>query len=378
MGKRTGNINSSWEGAGAPPAHPPLWWRRLKDLVVPPRSQRFLPTVTGYLLIAVSVALCIAAYNTGSNILFISLSLILAALLLSGALSWINFREVCWRLHADPPFRAGERCTVLVEVVNGKRFLPSYSFWFKIRAAGSREQGHLFLERRLDPGAADVLKWFFTPANRGLEKVTLSGAVSEFPFGFLRKSLGRRLTLELLVWPNRILYEPRESARSREISVTGSSAWRVGQGEDLVNLRDYHQGDSQRLIHWKASARMRRLQVRQFAAENQSGYFLIVQTSRKMWREEERFERLCRFVFSLAEDLFQENRILGAAIDDRPAIYLQRYVDLASFFDQLATLRMSDRDRHVELPLKDNLVTFEPYGGSGIHACSGGESIASA
>lgn len=372
---------SAWQGPGAPVERGRGlggFWRRIAAMIVPPRNQRFLPTAMGYLLIIVAVALCIAAYNTGSNILFISLSLILAALLLSGALSWINFRGTRWRLHADPPFRAGEKGTVLIEVMNSKKVLPTYSLWFRIRAKASGRQERLFLERRLDPGCAEKMKWTFVPASRGVERVVLSGAVSEFPFGFLRKSVGGMLSLDLVVWPARIAYETREPGLSREFSIYGNSAWRLGQGEDLVNLRDYQQGDSQRLIHWKATAKVRRLQVRQFAAENQAAYFVYLQTSRKLWRDQEQFERFCRFVLSLGEDLFQESRIAGASIDDRPAVNIKRYVDLAAFFDQLATLKMSDHDRHRTVPLKNNLITFEPYGRSGIIACTAGETIATA
>lgn len=381
MVDNAGNRFTAWEGPGVPPpAGGGLrgWAGRIGSMIIPPRSQRFLPTATGYFLIVVAVAVCIAAYNTGSNILFISLSLILAALLLSGALSWINFRRLRWRLHADPPFRAGEKGEVLVEVVNGKKFLPTYSISFRIRAKASGKRGRLFLERRLDPGCPEKMSWTFVPVNRGIERIILSGAVSEFPFGFLRKSAGRILSLNLIVWPSRIAYETCESRVSREFSIHGNSAWRLGQGEDLVNLRDYQQGDSQRLIHWKASAKVRRLQVRQFAAENQSAYFFFLQTSRKLWREQEQFERFCRFVLTLGEDLFQQNRISGASIDDRHAVEIRRYIDLSGFFDELATLTMSEHDRHRDVPLKNNLITFEPYGRSGIIACTAGETIATA
>lgn len=381
MKDNLGNRFTAWQGPGAPPPRGRGIrgvFERILAMIIPPRSQRFLPTATGYFLIVVAVAVCIAAYNTGSNILFISLSLILAALLLSGALSWINFRSLRWRLHADPPFRADEKAAVLVEVLNGKKLLPTYSISFRIRARPSGKRGRLFLERRLDPGCPEKMPWTFVPLKRGIERITLSGAVSEFPFGFLRKASGRILSLNVVVWPARIAYETQEPRVSREYSIHGNSAWRLGQGEDLVNLRDYQQGDSQRLIHWKASAKVRRLQVRQFAAENQSAYFFFLQTSRKLWRDPEQFERFCRFVLSLAEDLFQENRISGASIDDRPALDIRRYIDLSGFFDQLATLTMSEQDRHRAVPLKNNLITFEPYGRSGIIACTAGETIATA
>jgi uncharacterized protein (DUF58 family) len=379
MSQQTGNILTPWQGPGAPANRPgglkglglKIW-----SMIVPPRSQRFLPTGAGYLLIIVAIGLCISAYNTGSNILFVSLSLILSALLLSGVLSWVNFRRTRWRMLADPPFRAEKKGAVLVELRNDKRLLPTYSVWFRIKAPRSGGNDRLYLEQRLDPGRTARIKWMFEPKERGVEKVELGGAVSEFPFGFLRKSVGWPLSLEILVWPRRIAYEGRESMSTQELAMQGRSNKRVGQGDDLVNLRNYQRGDSHRLIHWKASAKARRLQVRQFTAENHSGYFFFLETAEALWRTEEQFDRFCRFVFTLAEDFFQSNRILGASIDEKPPVYFHRYVDLAGFFDQLATLRMTARDRHLKPPLHHNLVTFESNGGSGIIARCAGESIA--
>ncbi len=372
---------SSWQGPGAPPEirrGVSGLFKRISAMIVPPRGQRFLPTATGYILILLAVGICIAAFNTGSNILFISLSLILAGLLLSGILSWVNFRGTCWRLQGEPPFRAGEKGSICVEIFNGKKMLPTYSIWFRLKTAMSRENGRVFLEHRLDPQCLATLEWVFEPAGRGIEEATLSGAISEFPFGFLRKSVGRTLSLKLIVWPRRIAYDLQESAVAQQFALQGESARRVGQGEDLINLRNYQQGDSQRLIHWKASARVRRLQVRQFASENQSAYFFFLQTSRKIWRDDEQFERFCRFVLTFAEDFFQESRLAGAAINDLPVINIKRYIDLAYFFDQLATLKVSDKDQKPAMPLKHNIVTFEPYGRSGVVAYAGGQKIATA
>ena len=65
-------------------------------------------TLTGWCLIFVSFGLGIAAYNTASNILFLTLSLLLSSLVLSGILSWINFRKLQWVLQAPTHLKVGE------------------------------------------------------------------------------------------------------------------------------------------------------------------------------------------------------------------------------------------------------------------------------
>ena len=87
------------------------WWRDFKwstllwSLVFPARRERIVLTLPGLLLIALSLGIGSAAYNTANNILFIALSLLLSCLILSGVLSWLNFSGVRWRSS-----RQGRRC----------------------------------------------------------------------------------------------------------------------------------------------------------------------------------------------------------------------------------------------------------------------------
>src|SRR5829696_2951911 len=110
------------------------WSAFLWSLVYPQRGHRIRPTIPGVVLIALSMGIGTAAYNSSSNILFITLSLLLACLILSGVLSWLNIRGVRWRLQLTPPLRAGHDAVVVLEVRNGKRLLPTYGLSFELVA----------------------------------------------------------------------------------------------------------------------------------------------------------------------------------------------------------------------------------------------------
>ena len=79
-----------------------FWRRVLWGLLWPRRQQRIQPTVSGLVLIGLSLGIGTAAYNSASNILFIALSLLLACLILSGVLTWLNLRHVDWQLEVRP------------------------------------------------------------------------------------------------------------------------------------------------------------------------------------------------------------------------------------------------------------------------------------
>jgi uncharacterized protein (DUF58 family) len=54
---------------------------------------------------------------------------------------------------------------------------------------------------------------------------------------------------------------------------------RRGPGVALYNLRRYHAGDDSRAIHWKTTARQRRLMVRETEAEDQRRVALVLPTA---------------------------------------------------------------------------------------------------
>ena len=130
----------SWHGpGGSARARRELNWHSvLWAVIFPKKRHRIALTVPGVFLMVLAMGIGTAAYNTASNILFMTLSLLLACLLLSGLLSWFNFMNLSWRLRPPGAWRAGHETLVTVEVRNGKRWLPSYSIWFELAAQPPR------------------------------------------------------------------------------------------------------------------------------------------------------------------------------------------------------------------------------------------------
>lgn len=348
------------------------WWAFLWMLLVPPEGHRTRPTPAGYVLIAVAVGLLSAAYASSSNnILFIALSLVMATLILSGVLSWLNYRRASWRLLLPAHFRAEEPTPVVVDVWNGKRLLPLYSVWFRIRPEDATQGERLYLEERLNPGEQTRLEWLFTPAKRGVDRIRLSGMESQYPFGFLAKQVGAELSREIVVSPRRVDYEFKRPLGKRGLR-QGETVRRPGAGAELLNLRAYQPGDPQRLVHWKASARLRQLVVRQLAEDNRDGYTVFVETPATIWQDSAQFETLCSFATSLAEDLFREGRLVAVALNDEPLRVVQRLHDLHLFFEALGRAAPVPGYRPAEGNFGANLITFKPGSKQRVHACLGG------
>jgi uncharacterized protein (DUF58 family) len=378
MTKLPGSDLADWLGPGARPrvcaAFRP--WRLLVSLLIPPRGQKVVPTKSGLVLIALSLAIGTAAYNTASNILFVTLSLMLSTFIVSGVLSWLNFRGTAWKVRFQGPFRVGQPSVAVLDLFNGKGVLPTYSLAFDFRVS-SGDAGRLVLRRRLDPGETRRLEWSFRPRRRGRELVEMKGVGSQFPLGFLYKHFGGRYAREVYVWPARATYQADLSAFPAPDS-HGDVLNQIGSGNDFVNLRRYQTGDSTRHVHWKASARQRRLMVRQVRAENHSGFFLHVETPASVWRLPAQFEQLCSLAAALAEDLFRQGQLVGAMINDGAPIPIRRVPDLELFLDQLSVLEpVETAGRPRSLPRR-NVIRFEPAFPEGVHACVRGQKAVTA
>src|SRR5207237_5356453 len=100
---------------------------------------------------------------------------------------------------------------------------------------------------------------------------------TRFPFGFFRHR--RRLTardVDIVVYPKP---EPIADELHLLPFQTGQPAsYRRGAGQDLLLLRDYQPRDELRYIDWKATARARRLTVREFAAEDERRITIMLDT----------------------------------------------------------------------------------------------------
>jgi uncharacterized protein (DUF58 family) len=399
---------SQWSGPGERSGPRTFSWSTLLwSLIYPQRGQRTLPTIPGMVLIALSLGIGTAAYNSSSNILFITLSLLLACLSLSGVLSWLNLRGVQWRLQVTPPLRAGHDTVVALEVRNRKRFLPTYGLWFELlarpvedsagqraestwtargsevraafaRADSAEKRGRLALPTRLDPGGETRLEWVIKPEQRGRFRIELVSVGSLFPFGFLRKDIGTYVMAETVVWPAPVEYRRHAVAVARR-SIGGERVPRAGAGGDLLALRRYTSGDSHRLIHWKASARTGTLLVRQMAAETAEGYSVWLRTDAGIWSRPEQFELLIGFTATLAEDLFRAGRLLNVAIDAELPTPVRRIHDLELLLNKLAVARPLPEPTvgGEYVAAKQNVITFEPEGARGVAAFVDAQKMAS-
>ncbi|MFW6051983.1 MAG: DUF58 domain-containing protein [Myxococcota bacterium] len=226
------------------------------------RRRTFRFTREGKVFLAVTLGVGIAAINTGNNLLYLVLGLMLSTLLVSGILSEAALRRVRLRRRLPARAFAGTPCLVEVALTNHKRYLPSFSLSVEDRTdAGPTGRRAYFL--KVPPGAEQVAAYRFVPPRRGAIRFTGLRLRTRHPFGLIEKGRFVPVEDELVAYPALVPVAeeapPRDPARDRQDVPLA----RTGTGPDVAGLRDYRADDEARAIHWRRTASLGRVVVRE-------------------------------------------------------------------------------------------------------------------
>jgi uncharacterized protein (DUF58 family) len=245
-----------------------VWWRRLWARFEPRRTIR--PTREGWWCLAVTVGLGLTAMNTGNNLLYLLESMVLALIVVSGALSEQSVRGVRVLARLPDEIFAGTPCTIGMRVRNTKTRRPSFSIALE-RPHGGERVAYL---ARLGPGEEQSVTFAETLPRRGRHPLGGVRVTTRFPFGLFVKASRATCTDEVLVYPRRI---PAPAVLLRQATGVGTApARRRGRGHDLHDLRAYRAGDDPRFIHWRVTARTGTLTVRELEAETAQDAYVVL------------------------------------------------------------------------------------------------------
>ena len=271
----------------------------LTIFIVPPlaRSARlevanldfpFEPTSGGGVFLVIIIVVGFAAWNTGNNLLFLVFSLLLSTLFVGWIAARSSLRDLTVSARFPDHIFAAEPAPVIVTLRNTKRVLPSFSVLVEARGPNTEEgvkpkRRRRYLKRLLayfsyvphSAAAEQRVEQLFP--NRGHVLIDGFELSTRFPFGFFRRR--RRLRardVDIIVYP-------KPEGISDELHLLPMYAGRIpsyrrGAGHDLFSMRDYQPQDDLRHIDWKATARSRRLTVREFTSEDERRITIALDT----------------------------------------------------------------------------------------------------
>jgi uncharacterized protein (DUF58 family) len=238
-----------------------------------------------------------AALNTGNNLLYLVLSLMLAFLVLSGVLSEAALRGIRVRRRLPREIFAGQEALVGLEIANAQARVTSFAIVVEDRVAnrsgGDRAVGRCFA-LRIGPGGRELRSYRLRPEQRGPLEFRGFAVFTRFPFGLFSKALAIESPEAALVYP---AIDPIDVPRDfGKASRRGAAATGSGGGADVSGIREWIPGDSLRRVHWRSSVRLGQLLVREREGEQDAEVEVRLRTAEQ--QAGEAFERGVRWAAS--------------------------------------------------------------------------------
>lgn len=285
----------------------------------------------------------------GFNLLVIVAGLMVGTLLVQwrfcrGTLPGLTVRRMLpAEAYADSPFK------VRFWVTNHRPWLAAWLVRLedRIRGGSAKRRGSeavcsLGIVR---PRSVETTSYECVLARRGRYRFGPVRLATSFPFGLVNAWRNSRTQATLLVYPALAPLSPNWSGLifSRRAGLARSRQHR-GQSEgEFFGIRSWQSGDSRRWIHWRTTARINELAVRQFEQRDRTQLSLILDPYLAAREDDRDVEWAISVTASVAADLGIEgtNRVdLGIADARTRSISSQRVADFRrAALELLATTR---------------------------------------
>jgi uncharacterized protein (DUF58 family) len=273
-------------------------WEKLLRSLRPPRRLKF--TREGKYFLGITLGVGFAAINTGNNLLYLLLGMLLSLIVLSGVMSELSLRDLNVVRRLPTRAQVGRAHLVEIEVFNRKKRIPSYAIEVEdLRAGQPADKRCFFL--KISPNSAQVAAYRRSPQRRGRDCHVGFRIATRFPFGLFEKSREVPCEGELIIYPAVDALRLRSEAGGRRLGGTGLSG--RGSGDEVFGLRPMREGDDPRDIYWRKSTLLDQLVLRERARETRPDIELVLEVRRPPESGEDwgsQFERRIRDVASRA------------------------------------------------------------------------------
>ena len=249
-----------------------------------------------------TILIAVAALNTGNNLIYLILSMMLSILALSVLILKINTYGLAVEVSPQYPVFANTPANVDVTLTNKKKMIPSYSINVLI-------PGHMNKEAYFQkvPAKADMLTTVsVTFRKRGVYAYGDFFMESSFPFIFFTQRIKRKTGGEIIVYPElkKIDRSDFESpGKGSEFSLS-----RIGKGDEFATVREFRYGDDWRRIHWKASAKTSKIMIMEYSVEEAKRLTVILDNLAPY--DSGSFEKAVSFAASICESFLADGFFL--------------------------------------------------------------------
>lgn len=347
----------------------------------PPRRLSF--TSAGKYFVLLTIGIGFGAINTGNNLLFLLLGMMLSLIIASGILSEAVIRRLDARRNLPKRLFAGSNAAGAFSVENPSRW-PSLSIevsernatgergpmagteigpkrrpWWKFWKSGKKVDGANdkpvaeAYTLRIEGGERLDLPTRYRLPRRGLYELAGLNVVTRFPFGLFEKRRELDDRDQMVVYPAPLDVDDWIATVHARFGDVAQN--KRGMGEEYFGLRDYRPGEDQRMIHWKSSARRGEVVVRETERQEQRAVEVCLlnctgQPASQRHLHEPAFEKGLRRTVGLIQALQQRGYRVGLRTLDAHVPASDESNHLDRMLATLAVTELRDGSQLIALP----------------------------
>ncbi len=290
---------------------------------------------SGLLFFLFTVLVGAIAVNSGNNLVYLTFSVVLSFLILSGLLSYYNQRNIEVIINLPDMIFAGENTTISAQIVNKS---PIPKFFLTLEVLNKKA----YFEE-IDQKSIKTLKIKFEKRGKfTLESVKI---ISTFPFNFFVRSRTIRLKRDVVVYPQikkvALKIRAKTGQSNNEISRLVKQ-----ESDEFYSIRQYKNGDNSKIINWKASAKLGKIMVTEYTSTENNRALIVLDNSKYLYNSIEEFENTVIKVSSFVYECYKSGTKVSL-ISEITLPFAKSTAHFKSIFNFLSTVKLKD-----SLPIK--------------------------
>jgi len=237
-------------------------------------------------LIELSVAFIILGVLTRESLLATVGIVVSLTLALLGLRFYWNLARMQDQLHVDPQLPRtriflGETAEGILKIRNGSNSAANVHMIRSTLGEGLRLQFQGAFNELVPPGNEATFPFAITPLRRGHFQITCFSLVLTDSRYLFTAEVG----FEQLTWLEVFPGTSRPLTPLTLYAGGSDRLHRTPMGVDYAGIREYTAGDEYHRVEWKATARLRRLMVKEFHQETQTNLQILIDTGKTMGQQ---------------------------------------------------------------------------------------------
>ncbi len=255
-------------------------WHKSVDWLMP--RERLKTTPEGMLYWVSCLVLAVVGWYQQINLILLICGMVAGPIVTSFFMSTAMLRKVRIKRRLPAHVFAGDELAIDYVLDNSARktavlALTLTDEWVPLDPVpGAVKLSPRVFFSRVAGGTRNRTRWQVVAPSRGRYRAQAVTLLTRFPFGLMERSSHIPLSETIVVYPRIGRLTRKWQLMQRESSQTrrGQRHDRSAQQQEYHGLRDYRPDDSPRWIHWRTSARINQLMIKEF--EQQSEQDLVI------------------------------------------------------------------------------------------------------